>query len=167
MTLLLAAVGAVLTALVELSVGPYLRVGGIQPHPVLVFAVVMTIVIGFEVGLLWAFVGGLALDVLAQRPLGSSAFAILLSVGGSWLLTHWFARARVLLPILATFLFSLSFSLIGFVLLSALAAPLPVADPVSAVLPAAVYDAGLAAVLGPVTLALNRRRSGPREQFAW
>ena len=36
MTLLLAAVGATVTALLELSVGPYLRIGTAQPHLVLV-----------------------------------------------------------------------------------------------------------------------------------
>ena len=83
MTLLLAAVGAVVTALVELTVTPYLRIGSAQPHPVLVLAVIVTIAVGLEAGLVWAFVGGLALDVLAQRPLGSSAFALLLCVGGA------------------------------------------------------------------------------------
>ena len=82
MTLLLAAVGAVVTALIELTVTPYLRIGSAHPHPVLVLAVIVTIAIGLEAGLVWAFVGGLALDVLAQRPLGSTAFALLLCVGG-------------------------------------------------------------------------------------
>ena len=42
MTLLLAAVGAVVTALIELSVAPYLRIGDAQPHPVLVLGVIVT-----------------------------------------------------------------------------------------------------------------------------
>ena len=83
MTLLLAAVGATVAALFELTVTTYLRVGGVQPHLVLVLAVIVTIAVGLEAGLVWAFVGGLALDVLAQRPLGSTAFALLLCVGGA------------------------------------------------------------------------------------
>ena len=81
MTLLLAAVGATMTALVELTVGPYLRFGTAQPHLVLVLGIVVTVAIGLEAGLVWAFVGGLVLDVLAQRPLGSTAFALLLCMG--------------------------------------------------------------------------------------
>jgi rod shape-determining protein MreD len=73
MTLLLAAVGATVTALLELSVGPYLRVETSQPHLVLVLGVIVTIAIGLEAGLTWGFIGGLVLDVLAQRPLGSTA----------------------------------------------------------------------------------------------
>ena len=88
MTLLLAAVGAVVTALIELTVVPYLRIGSAQPHPVLVLAVIVTIAIGVEAGLVWAFVGGLALDVLAQRPLGSTAFALLLCVGATAILSR-------------------------------------------------------------------------------
>ena len=72
MTLLLAAVGATVTALLELTVGPYLRVGTAQPHLVLVVGIVVTVAVGLEAGLVWAFVGGLVLDVLAQRPLGST-----------------------------------------------------------------------------------------------
>ena len=94
MTLLLAAVGAVVTALLELTVGPYLRIGNATPNLVLVFAVVVTIAVGLDAGLVWAFVGGLALDVIAQRPLGSSSFALLLCVGGASILARSFARLR-------------------------------------------------------------------------
>ena len=94
MTLLLAAVGAVVTALIELSVVPYLRIGDAQPHPVLVLGVIVAIAVGVEAGLAWAFVGGIALDVLAQRPLGSTAFALLVCIGGASILARSFARAR-------------------------------------------------------------------------
>ena len=40
MTLLLAAVGAVVTALIELTVTPYLLIGTARPHPVLVLGVI-------------------------------------------------------------------------------------------------------------------------------
>jgi rod shape-determining protein MreD len=83
MTLLLAAVGATVTALLELTVGPYLRIGTAEPHLVLVLGIVVTVAIGLEAGLVWAFVGGLVLDVIAQRPLGSSSFALLLCVAAT------------------------------------------------------------------------------------
>ena len=101
MTLLLAAVGAVVTALVELTVVPYLQIGSAHPHPVLVLAVIVTIAIGVEAGLVWAFVGGLALDVLAHRPLGSSAFALLIAVGGTAILARGLAQLRPIVPIVA------------------------------------------------------------------
>ncbi len=108
MTLLLAAVGATVAALFELTVTTYLRVGGVQPHLVLVLAITVTIAVGLDAGLVWAFVGGLALDVLAQRPLGSTAFALLLCVGGASLFGRLFSRLRPLAPIIATLFLSLS-----------------------------------------------------------
>ena len=111
MTLLLAAVGATLTALLELSVGPYLRVGTAQPHLVLVVGIVVTVALGLEAGLVWAFVGGLVLDVLAQRPLGSTSFALLLCVGATALLARSFVRFRLLVPILAAVIGPLAISI--------------------------------------------------------
>lgn len=166
MTLLLAAVGAVLTALLELTVGPYLRVGDAVPHLVLVLGVVVTIAVGLEAGLVWAFVGGLALDVLAGRPLGSSAFALLLCVGGASVLARSLARLRPIVPIGAVFILSLGYSMILFVTFGALGAPLPVADPLAAVLPSAIYDAVLGMVIGPLTVAVHDRRV-EQERVDW
>ena len=166
MTLLLAAVGAVVTALLELTVGPYLRIGDATPNLVLVFAVVVTIAVGLEAGLVWAFVGGLALDVIAQRPLGSSSFALLLCVGGASILARSFARLRPIVPIGAVFVLSIGYSMILFLTFGALGAPLPVADPLSTVLPSAVYDAVLAAIVGPLVIAVHDRRID-QERVDW
>ncbi|MEO5884837.1 MAG: rod shape-determining protein MreD [Candidatus Limnocylindrales bacterium] len=167
MTLLLAAVGAVVTALLELTVGPYLRIGDAQPHLVLVLAVVITIAVGFDTGLLWAFVGGLALDVLApERPLGSTAFALLLCIGGAWVLARSFARLRPIVPIVAVLVLSIGYSMILFFTFGALGAQLPVADPMSAVLPGAIYDAVLGILVGPLTIAFHDRRV-EQERVDW
>ena len=167
MTLLLAAVGAVVTALLELSVGPYLRVGDAQPHFVLVLGVVITIAVGFEAGLTWAFIGGLALDVLApERPLGSSAFALLLCVGGASVLGRSLARLRPIVPIGAVLILSIGYSMILFVTYGALGAPLPVADPMGTILPGALYDAVLAILIGPLTIAVHDRRM-EQERVDW
>jgi rod shape-determining protein MreD len=166
MTLLLAAVGAVVTALLELTVGAYLKIGDAQPHLVLVFGVVVTIAVGLEAGLVWAFVGGLALDVLAQRPLGSSAFALLLCVGGASILARSFARLRPIVPIGAVFVLSIGYSMILFTIFGALGAPLPVDDPLSTVVPGAVYDAVLAAIVGPLVIAVHDRRMD-QERVDW
>jgi rod shape-determining protein MreD len=158
MTLLLAAVGATVTALLELTVGPYLRFGIAQPHLVLVFGIVVTVAIGFEAGLVWAFVGGLVLDVLTQRPLGSTAFALLLCVGVTAVLARLLVRLRPIVPILATLLLSLFYSMTLYVAFNALRAPIPVADPVAILLPGVVYDTILAALIGPLAITKHDRR---------
>lgn len=166
MTLLLAAVGATLMALLELTVGPYLRVETAQPHLVLVVGIVVTVAIGFEAGLVWAFVGGLVLDVLAQRPLGSTSFALLLCMGATSVLARVFIRLRPVIPILATLLLSLFYSMILFVAFNALRTPIPVADPITLFLPGAVYDTVLAALIGPLAVSIHDRRADA-ERIDW
>ena len=166
MTLLLAAVGATVTALLELSVGPYMRVESTQPHLVLVLGVVVTVALGLEAGLIWAFLGGIVLDVLAQRPLGSTAFALLLCAGGAYALSGLVTRLRPVIPILATFLLSLLYSMTLFLTFNALRATIPVADPAGAILPGAVYDALLAALIGPLSIFVHDRRA-VEERVDW
>ncbi len=167
MTLLLAAVGAVATALLELTVGQYLRIEDAVPHLVLVLAVVVAIAVGLDAGLVWAFVGGLALDVLAQRPLGSSAFALLICVGGASILARSFARLRPIVPIGAVFVLSLGYSMILFVTFGALGVAIPSStDPVAAVMPGAIYDAVLGLMIGPLVIAVHDRRLD-QERVDW
>jgi rod shape-determining protein MreD len=156
----------VVTALIELTVIPYLRIGSAHPHPVLVLAVVVTIAIGVEAGLVWAFVGGLAIDVLAQRPLGSTAFALLLCVGGTALLARTLAHLRPIVPIVAVFLASIAYSMILFAVFGALGAPPATSDPLSAVFPGALYDAVLGVIIGPLTVAVHDRRM-EQERVDW
>ena len=113
-----------------------------------------------EAGLVWAFVGGLVLDVLAQRPLGSTAFALLLCVGVAALLGHWFVRLRHVVPIPATFILSLLYSMTLFVAFNALRAPIPVADPL-APSPAGrrLSTLVLAALIGPLAISIHDRRA--------
>ena len=166
MTLLLAAVGATVMAVVELTVGPYLLVGTTQPHLVLVVGIVVTVAVGLEAGLVWAFVGGLVLDVLAQRPLGSSAFALLLCVGATAVLARLLVRIRLLVPIVATLVLSLAYSMILFLAFNALDARIPVTDAVSVLLPSVIYDTALAALIGPLAISIHDRRLD-QERVDW
>jgi rod shape-determining protein MreD len=158
MTLLLAAVGATVAALFEVTVTSYLRIGDAQPHLVFVLGVVVTIAVGLEAGLTWAFVGGMALDVLAQRPIGSSAFTLLLCMGAASVLGHALARLRPLAPIIAAFVLSIAYSMILFVVVGALTTPPPVDDPLSVIIPGAVYDAVIAGLIGPLAISIRDRR---------
>ena len=151
MTLLLAAVGAVVTALLELTVVPYLRIGDAQPHLVLVLGVVVD-----DRGRSRSRSGlGLRRGASRSMSLHNDHSArprsrCLLCVGGASILARSFARLRPIVPIGAVFVLSLGYSMILFVTFSALGTPLPVADPLGTVLPSAVYDAVLAAIVGPL-----------------
>jgi rod shape-determining protein MreD len=157
MTLLVAAIAATVAAIVELTITPYLRVGDAQPHIVFVMAVVWTVAVGLDSGLVWAFVGGLVLDTLAQRPLGSTAFALLIVVGATAVLSRSLARIRPVVAIIATLILSLVYSMTLVLLFSVLRPPSTLVDPLRIVVPGVLYDVIIAAILGPLAVSLRDR----------
>jgi hypothetical protein len=95
MSLLVAAVGAVLASLLETSVLPELH---LPIDLVLVFAVTSAMMLGVEEGLTWAFLGGITLDLLVAgtRPLGLTALCLLLTTGGGIVIARLTQPPRVL-----------------------------------------------------------------------
>ena len=82
MTLPFAALGALIAALIETTVLPELPIAGAQPDLVFTLAVVATMLLSAEDGLVWAFVGGLLIDLLVPaRPIGATTLSLLLVVG--------------------------------------------------------------------------------------
>src|SRR4051794_21341754 len=106
MTMLVAAIAATVSAIVESTITPYLRIGNAQPHLLFVLAVVWTVAVGLDSGLVWAFIGGLALDTLTQRPLGTTAFALLVAVGVTAAFMRVLSRLRPIASIVITALLS-------------------------------------------------------------
>lgn len=166
MSLLLAAVGATAAALIELTVVPYLRVEDAYPHVVLVVGIIWTIASDIEGGLVWAFVGGLVLDVLAQRPIGSTAFALLLCVAGAAVFGSMLSRLRPVAPVVVVPPLSFVYSMTLFVLLGALNTRIPVDDPAGVLLPGIVYDFVAAVAIGPLAVAIHDRSIEP-ERVDW
>jgi rod shape-determining protein MreD len=157
MTLLVAAIAATVAAIFESTITSYLRVGDAQPHLVFILAVISTVAAGLDSGLVWAFVGGLVLDTLAQRPLGSTAFALLVAVGATSVLARSLARLRPIVTIIAIGLLSLVYSMTLVVLFSVLRPPAALADPLRIVAPSVIYDLVLAAILGPLIVSIHDR----------
>jgi cell shape-determining protein MreD len=93
MSVLAPAVGAVLAAILESSVLTHLQVGSVRPDLVFAVGIAVAMVLGFESGVTWAFVGGITLDLLLPgQVLGSSSLTLLLLVSASLVV------ARVLWP---------------------------------------------------------------------
>ena len=166
MKYIIAAAVAVVAALAEFTVVPYLKIGDATLHPVLVMGVIWVIAGGLEAGLLVAFVGGLALDVLGQRPLGSSAFAALVAIGIASLIGGLLNRVRIFAPIPATLVASLVYSMLLLITTTALTT-VPLSDAaLAAVVPSALYDTVLAVLVGPLTVAVAMRRR-EAERMDW
>jgi rod shape-determining protein MreD len=159
MGLLFAAIGATVAALLEASLVPYIAAGDAAPHPVLIGGVIWTIAAGIDRGITWAFVGGLVLDSLLGRPLGGSAVALLLAVGGTALLTRPFPRLRLVTPVIAVPLLSIAYSMVLLGLNAAFQPGLSYSDPVGAFLPDTLYDALIGMFAGPLAITLHDRRT--------
>lgn len=166
MNLLLAAIGATVIALVEATLAPYFKVGDAGPHPVLVGGVIWTIAAGIDRGITWAFVGGLVLDSLLGRALGTSAFALLLAVGVAALMAQPIARLRLVLPVVAVPVISFGYSMLILALETATQPGLTVGDPASLFLPGAIYDAILGMFIGPLVVTIHDRRA-VTERMDW
>ena len=166
MSLTLAAVGAVVAALFDTSVAPFLQIGGGQLDLVLVLAVIWTVVVGFEGGLTWAFVGGILTDLLAPRPLGSTAFVALIVVGVAALYARVVIRGRYARPIVAVFGLSLLFGVMYTLLDRALRGPSLIDDAIASWVPTAVLNTLAACLLAPLIVRAYTRLTD-RERVDW
>lgn len=167
MSLAVAAIGAIVAALLELTLIPYLQVGGAQPDLVLVLAVAWALVAGLEGGLVWAFVGGLMIDVLAARPLGSTAFVLLICVGVATALGRVLEPARLAAPAIVTAAVAILYAALLLLTYSAIRGPVPVGEPLAALLPRVVFDTVLGGLIGALALRVRARRSIDRERLDW
>lgn len=159
MTLLLSAIGATVVAVLDATLsGRYLTIGNATPHLLLVLGVIWSIAAGIERGVAWAFVGGIVLDALLGRPLGATAFALLVAVGGARLIAQPLARVRLIAPILAVPVLSLVYSMLILVLGSTGQGAGTVSDPVTLFLPGVAYDGVLGLLLGPLIVNTHDRQ---------
>jgi rod shape-determining protein MreD len=96
LTLPFAALGAIVAALIETTVIPEMAIFGVQANLVLTLAVVATVLMGIEDGLVWAFLGGLLVDMLTPaRPVGATTFVLLITVGLAFAATRFAGQSRL------------------------------------------------------------------------
>lgn len=160
-----AAVGAGVAALLELTMASRYQIVGAQLQISLVFAVAVTLVYGFEDGMVWAFVGGLSLDFIAMRPLGSSVFELLVAVGLAALAEPLLGRSRYLGCVIAVFVLTPIFLVVSDVttgLLQPSAPPLHITD----LIIAAFVNAIVAALAAPLVIGI-KRRGEQRQRVLW
>jgi rod shape-determining protein MreD len=167
MSLLIAAVGAVVAAILESSVLTQLLVVGVKPDLVLALAIGAAMVTGFEEGMLLAFLGGLTLDMLLpERPVGSTTLTLLAVVGLSLLVARATEPTRLILIAGTAFVLTFLFQALLLALLALTAGVGITAIPVTSFALGAVMNALLAVVAGWVTRAFMLR-FGPAERAHW
>jgi rod shape-determining protein MreD len=151
---------AVVAALLETSVAPYLTVSGITPDLVLICAVGLAVFIGSEEGFFAAFVGGMILDILIApaRPLGATTLALLVATGIGVSLIRFIGPGRI--HTMLILVFGLTFvlrAILAAVMMLATDAEVTV-DPLGTMLPAALLNTIIAT---PIALI------GRRAWFRW
>lgn len=168
MSLVLAAVGAAVAALIQSSILPFTAAGGAGLDLVLVLAVVWTMTVGLDGGLVWAFLGGLIIDVLLMRPLGLTAFVLLLAVGAAWIVGRVSPRAFYPVVVATTALTAAIASVLTIVLFGVLRGLPAGVDPLAQAVPTGLL-AGLAAgLIAPIPVIIRRRRFGDEtERVDW
>ena len=162
MGLVLAAVGAAVAALIQSSILPFAAAGGAGLDLVLVLAVVWTMTVGLDGGLIWAFLGGLIIDVLLLRPLGLTAFVLLLAVGAAWLVGR--ISPRPLYPfVVATSAGAGALGSVLTVLLFGALRGLPAGvEPLAQAIPTGLMAGLAAALIAPIPIIVRRRQFADR-----
>jgi rod shape-determining protein MreD len=168
MSLVLAAVGAAVAALIQSSILPFTAAGGAGLDLVLVLAVVWTMTVGLDGGLVWAFLGGLIIDVLLMRPLGLTAFVLLLAVGAAWLVGRISPRAFYPVVVATAAVTAGLASILTIVLFGVLRGLPAGVDPLSQAVPTTLLAGLVAALIAPVPVIIRRRRFGDEtERVDW
>lgn len=133
-----------LLALLQVTCIPPIPVLGIRPDLVLVLVLAWAVVGGPLEGAIAAFVGGLVLDILSNWPLGSHALLLtLVAVPCAYLATP-LSRGNIAFPIVAAFIATAAYSVLGLLLVQSLGRPVPWGTLLwRTVLPLAVVEATL------------------------
>jgi rod shape-determining protein MreD len=122
MSVLAPAVGAVLAAILESSVLTHLEMGGVKPDLVFAMGIAVAMILGFESGMTWAFVGGVTLDLLMPgRALGSTALTLVLVTALALVVARamWPPRLVVVAVTVFVLTFVYQFLLLGLLALTA------------------------------------------------
>jgi rod shape-determining protein MreD len=166
LTLPFAALGALLAALLETSVAPEVTFGGAQVDLVLSFAIVAAVTMGIDDALVWAFLGGLMLDMLIPgRPIGATTLSLLLTVGVALLAARLPAPRRTL-AVVSVFVLTWAFHALLLGVMTATEGVALGSFSLTVVLTAAVMNAVLAIPAAWLFGAIERRL-GAAERAEW
>jgi len=137
-----------------------IKIYNVQPDLVLLLVVVGALIYGSRPALLWAFVGGLGLDVFSGGPMGSSSLALMAAALVAGLGHRTFSRFNLLVPLVAMALGTVVYAgaylgilaVLQYLQVAAHRVPLQLTLQ-NVVLPATVYNVTLMVLLIPF---LNR-----------
>ena len=167
MSVLAPAVGAVLAAILESSVLTHLQVGSVKPDLVFAVGVAVAMVLGFESGMTWAFVGGVSLDLLLPgQVLGSSALTLVLLTAAASLVARVLWPPRLAFIAATTVVLTFAYHLILQMVLSLTIGSAFTGLAFPELMVVALLNGFIAAIAVPAIRALDLRFGEP-ERLAW
>jgi rod shape-determining protein MreD len=167
MSVLAPAVGAVLAAILESSVLTHLQVGSVKPDLVFAMGIAVAMVLGFESGMTWAFVGGVSLDLLLPgQVLGSSALTLVLLVSASLLVARVLWPPRLIFIALTAVVLTFGYHLLAQAVVAATSGAAFTGLSLSDLLVMSLLNGVIAGISVPFIRALDLRFGEP-ERLAW
>ena len=129
---------------------------GVKPDLVLLIVLIWTLVHGGVSGVVWAFIGGIWLDIFSGGPMGASSLGLMIAALLANMGYRTLYRYNLLVPLFAVVVGTLAYSLIylgtlhGLVLLNLAPSALPFAPTMqNVVVPSTLYNATLMLCLIP------------------
>ncbi len=91
-----------LAGLLQSTAANGIEIGGVKPDLVLLLIIAGTLIYGPRPGLMWAFIGGIALDIFSGGPMGASSLALMVAVLVAGLGHRRLSRYNLFVPLGAT-----------------------------------------------------------------
>ncbi len=156
-------------ALLQSTVAARMVIRGVKPDIVLIIVVIGTLIYGSKAGIVWAFLGGVSVDLFSGGPLGISSLGLMLATVVVGFGHRVLSRYHLLVPLGASAIGTLIYGLVYIGLLALLyeAAQTPLFQWIAlptyqlpfwatlqdVVLPAAIYNTTIVLFVTPL---LNR-----------
>lgn len=154
-------------ALLQGSLVPFVAVAGARPNLVLLVAASWSVAAGAREAVWWAFLGGVAADLLSGGPLGSQALAALIPVAAVGLGDTQLRPRSVIAGAALVAIATLTAGLFYLVILGLAGVALGDATTLGAVaVSTAVYNGALAIAIYPILRALHRTTE-KQASFGW
>lgn len=106
-----------LLLLVQVTVSPNFELYGVVPQLLFLITIVWALYYGLQQGLIWAFVGGILIDLFSAGPMGASSLALMAAVFVVVSIQRLFPENRILVPLALGAVASLVFWLVYLLLL--------------------------------------------------
>ena len=107
-------------AVVQTAVLPFFPLFGLSPQLPFLVALSWALLRGMEEGVIWAFIGGLFIDLFSVAPLGVSSLSFMVGIAAVLWIQQAIPTSRFLLPILLSLLSTVISLLVYFIFLRAL-----------------------------------------------